>query len=72
MFGEHGRELTLCGLLKRIANDTNDKSIRLMADEATVIAKKIDTKLKLYSDYTKHLTHKIIVREVCQNKCFFK
>lgn len=72
MLNEHGRQMTLCGLLKRIASGTNDENIRLMANEATVIAKKIDKKLKLYADYTKHLTHKIIAREVCRNDCFFK
>ena len=58
-FDDKGRKLTLCRILKTIAEKTDDPEIKNMANEATIIAKKIDTKLKIYSHNAKKIAHEI-------------
>ncbi len=59
MFNDDGRRMTLCGILKQIAESTDDKKIRLMAEEATVIAKKMDAKLKIYSKQARSIAQEV-------------
>ena len=59
MFHDDGRKMTLCGILKRIAEKTTDEEIRVMANDATIKAKKIDTKLKMYAGNAKKIAHEI-------------
>lgn len=47
-FDDKGRKLTICRILKTIALKTNDPEIKVLANEATVIAKKMDIRLKIY------------------------
>jgi len=49
MLSDDGRQMTLCGILKKIAESTEDEKIKAMITEATSIAKKMDAKLKEYS-----------------------
>ena len=51
--------MTLCGILKQIAESTNDDKIRGMANEATVIAKKMDAKLKIYSKQARNMAQEV-------------
>ena len=60
MFHDDGRQMTLCGMLKKIAESTTDDKIRLMANEATVMAKKMDEKLKIYSRKAKNMAQDLI------------
>ncbi len=60
MFKDDGRRMTLCGILKEISESTNDEKIKEMAKEATVIAKKMDNKLKMYSRKVKNEAHDLI------------
>jgi hypothetical protein len=49
MFNDNGTKMTLCGILKKISESTDDEKIQGMLKEATKIAKKIDLRLKHYS-----------------------
>ncbi len=60
-FDDKGRKLTLCRILKTIAEKTNDEEIKGLANEATVIAKKIDVRLKIYAGRAKKQAHELEV-----------
>jgi len=49
MLNGNGQRMTLCGILQKISESSSDQDIKLMVDEATVMAKKMDAKLKEYS-----------------------
>lgn len=61
-FDDKGRKLTLCRILKTIAEKTDDGEIKGLANEATVIAKKIDKKLKIYCHNAKKIAHELEVQ----------
>lgn len=60
-FDDQGRKLTLCRILKTIALKTNDGEIKFLANEATIIAKKIDIRLKIYVKKDKKQAHELEV-----------